>query len=130
MRRAVVLMAAVALLTCSAYADETGGVQPATIEKYQKVKQQVESLGGSPASSLAPEVTAEAARSLAAAQEGLKAGSERATREAVETALLQVTLARVLADERQSAGKTSTVRSELEKLEKRLAAILAGKGDE
>lgn len=129
MRNVAVVMAAVVMLSFPAHADDTGGVQPATMEKYQKVKQQVEALAGTPAASLAPEVATEAARSVAAAQEGLKAGNDRVTHEAVETALLQVTLARVLADERLSAGKTSVVRAELEKLEQRLAAILAGKGD-
>ena len=129
MKNVAVVMAAVVMLSFPAHADDTGGVQPATMEKYQKVKQQVEALAGTPAASLAPEVATEAARSVATAQEGLKTGNDRVTHEAVETALLQVTLARVLADERQSAGKTSVVRAELEKLEQRLAAILAGKGD-
>ena len=85
MKNVAVVMAAVVMLSFPAHADDTGGVQPATMEKYQKVKQQVEALAGTPAASLAPEVATEAARSVAAAQEGLKAGNDRVTHEAVET---------------------------------------------
>ncbi|HEY4744113.1 MAG TPA: hypothetical protein VIH45_05595, partial [Desulfuromonadaceae bacterium] len=110
-------------------ADEAGGVQPATMEKYQKARERVEALPGTAAATHAPEVVKDAGKSIAAAQEGLKAGNDRATRESAEMALLQVTLAGVRADERMAAEKTAAVKAGLDTLEQRLAAILAGKGD-
>ena len=110
-------------------ADESAGVQPATMEKYQKVRERVEALPASPAAKYAQEVVKEANKSLASAQDGLKAGNDKATREFAEMAMLQVTLAGVFADERATAEKTAAAKDALEKLEQRLAAILAGKGD-
>lgn len=110
-------------------ADDAGGVQPSTMEKYQKARERVEALPKAPAAKYAPEVIEDANKSLAAAQEGLKTGNDKSTRESTEMALLQVTLAGVLADERAAAEKTAAAKAALEKLEQRLAAILAGKGD-
>lgn len=127
-----VLLVPVLLAVCvqtGGAADEAGGVQSATMEKYQKARERVEALPGSPAATYAPEVVKDAAKSIAAAQEGLKTGNDKATRESVEMALLQVTLAGVLADERASAEKSAAAKVVLDKLEQRLAAILAGKGD-
>lgn len=117
------------VMTCAAFAAEEGGVLPATMEKYQRARAQVEALPGSAAAKYAPEAVQAASASIAAAQEGLKAGSDNQTREAVEKALLQVTLATVLTEERAAAEKTAAVRKELANLEQRLAAILTGKGD-
>ncbi len=114
---------------CTVYAADDGGVQPATMEKYQKVRVQVEALSTAPAVKLAPEAVKDAQKSIAEAQEGLKNGNDKATREAVEKSLLQVTLAGVLAEERAAAEKTAAALKELTALERRLAAILAGKGD-
>jgi hypothetical protein len=114
----------------SAYAaDENGGVQPATMEKYKKVREQVEALPNTTAAKYAPEIIKDANKSLTAAQNGLKAGNDKATRESAEMSMLQVTLAGVLADERATAAKTNAAKEALEKLEQRLSAILAGKGD-
>jgi hypothetical protein len=110
-------------------ADEAGGVQSATMEKYQKARERVDALPATPAAKYAPEVIKDAVKSLASAQEGLKAGNDKATREAVEMAQLQVTLAGVLADERAATEKTVAAKAALDKLEQRLAAILSGKGD-
>jgi hypothetical protein len=110
-------------------ADEAGGVQPATMEKYQKARDRVEALPKTPAATYAAEVIKDANKSLSAAQEGLKAGNDKATRESTEMAMLQATLAGVLADERAAAEKTAAAKAALEKLEQRLATILAGKGD-
>lgn len=130
MRRVICSLLLAAVCSTALYAaEEASGVQPATMEKYQKAKQRVEALATAVSAKYAPEVVADAARSISAAQEGLQAGSDRATREAVETALLQVTLAGVLADERIAAEKAKSAKAELERLEQRLAAILAGKGD-
>lgn len=129
---ASVLLVPLFLLVCSqaaVAAQEAGGVQPATMEKYQKARERVEALPGTPAAKLAPETVEAAAKSIAAAQEGLKLGSDKATRESVEMALLQITLANVLAEERAAAEKSTAAKAELDGLEQRLAAILAGKGD-
>jgi len=117
------------VMACAAFAADEGGVLPATMEKYQRARAQVELLPGSAAAKYAPETVQAAKASIAAAQEGLKAGNDSQTREAVEKAVLQVTLANVLADERAAAEKTTAVRKELASLEQRLAAILTGKGD-
>lgn len=110
-------------------ADEQGGVQSATMEKYQKVRERVEALPGTQAAKYAPEMIRDANKSLAAAQDGLKAGNDNATRESAEMAMLQITLAGVLTEERITAAKTALTKDAMEKLEQRLAAILAGKGD-
>ncbi len=128
----LVLLVPVLLTVCvqaGGAAEERGGVQPATMEKYQKARERVDALSGTPAATYAPEVIKDAAKSIASAQEGLKAGNDKATRESAEMALLQATLAGVLAEERAAAEKTAAAKSALDKLEQRLAAILAGKGD-
>ena len=109
-------------------AEESAGVLPATMEKYKTAKEKVESLAGTAIAKLAPEVVEEAGKSIAAAQEGLKSGSDKATSESIEKALLLITYANVLAAERGAEEKTAAARTELEKLERRLADILAGKG--
>ena len=116
------------VMSCTAFAAEEGGVLPATMEKYQRARAQVEALPATAAAKYAPEAIQAAKASMAAAQDGLKAGSDMQTRQAVEKALLQVTLATVLAEERAAAEKTAVVRKELASLEQRLAAILTGKG--
>lgn len=129
---ASVLLVPLFLLMCSqsvVAAEEAGGVQPATMEKYQKARERVEALPGTPAAKYAPEAIEAANKSIAAAQEGLKAGSDKATRESVEMATLQVILAGALAEERAAAEKSAAAKTGLERLEQRLAAILAGKGD-
>jgi len=128
----LVLLVPVLLAVCvqaGGAADDAGGVQPVTMEKYQKARERVEALPGTPSATYAPEVVKEAAKSLALAQEGLKAGNDKATRESVEMAQLQVILAGVLAEERVAAEKSAAAKVALDKLEQRLAAILAGKGD-
>jgi hypothetical protein len=110
-------------------ADESGAVQPATTEKYQKVRNQVEALVNLPAGKRAPEVVEQAGKSIATAQEGLKSGSDKMTREYTEMAALQVILATALAEERDAATATENARKLLTAHENRLTNILAGKGD-
>ncbi len=105
------------------------GVTPATMENYKKVKELVEKLPQTKAVKYAKEIIESANKSIAKAQEGLKAGDERITKQAVELAGVQVTLANVLSDERESAERTEAVRKELTREEARLANILEGKGD-
>lgn len=131
-KRIAVLLVPVFLFVCGQAvfaAEDAGGVLPATMEKYQKARERVEALPGTAAAKYAPEAIEAANKSISAAQEGLKLGSDKATRESLEMALLQVTLAGTLADERAAAEKTAAAKAELESLEQRLAAILAGKGD-
>lgn len=110
-------------------ADESGAVQPATTEKYQKVRNQVETLESLPAGKRAPEVLKKARQSIATAQEGLKSGDDKMTREYTEMAALQVILATALAEERDAAAASENARKLLVAHENRLANILSGKGD-
>lgn len=132
MRKKRYVLFVIALLCFNAVsvfaADEASGVLPATMEKYKATKEKVEALAGTAVAQRAPEVVEAAVKSIAAAQEGLKSGSDKATYESVEKALLQISLGTVLAAERASEEKTAAARAELEKLEKRLSDILAGKG--
>ncbi|QOX79652.1 DUF4398 domain-containing protein [Trichlorobacter lovleyi] len=125
--------AAVALLTLTAgfafAADEAGGVKPETTALYQKARDQVAKLSGTPAAKYAPEVIEQAAANLETAQNGLKQGDDRATRQASELATTQVKLALALTDERIALEKSTASQKELTQLEQRLAAILDGKGE-
>lgn len=125
--------AAVALLTLTAgfafAADEAGGVKPETTALYQKARDQVAKLGGTPAAKYAPEVIEQAVANLETAQNGLKQGDDRATRQASELATTQVKLALALTDERIALEKSTASQKELTQLEQRLASILDGKGE-
>lgn len=110
-------------------ADEAGGVKPETTALYQKARDQVTKLNGTPAAKYAPEVIEQAAANIEIAQNGLQQGSDLATRQASELAATQVKLALALTDERIAAEKTAAAQKELIQLEQRLAAILAGKGE-
>jgi len=110
-------------------ADETGGVKPETTALYQKARDQVTKLSGTPVTKYAPEVVEQAAANIEAAQNGLQQGNDRATRQSSELATTQVKLALALTDERIAAEKTAAVQKELTQLEQRLEAILAGKGE-
>ncbi|MBI5485378.1 MAG: DUF4398 domain-containing protein [Deltaproteobacteria bacterium] len=110
-------------------ADESGAVQPATTEKYQKVRNQVELLENQPGGKKAPEVLEQARKSIATAQAGLKSGSDKTTSEYAEMAALQVVLAGALAEERDAAAATENARKLLVSHENRLTSILSGKGD-
>lgn len=127
------LYATVTLLALTAgfafAADEAGGVKPETTALYQKARDQVGKLGGTPAAKYAPEVIEQAAANLETAQQGLKQGDDRATRQASELASIQAKLALALTDERIALEKSAAAQKELTQLEQRLASILAGKGE-
>ncbi|HPX60508.1 MAG TPA: hypothetical protein PLN25_01895 [Deltaproteobacteria bacterium] len=125
---AVIITTAV-FLPCVACGAEESGVQPATMEKYQRVKLQVEKLPSGKAQKYASEVIGQTRKSIAAAQDGLKTGNDKLTREYTEMAALQVTLAGVLAEEREAAEKADAARKRLDELNARLSRILTGKGD-
>jgi hypothetical protein len=129
-RKVIFVMLFLCVCAGIAYAaDESGTVQPSTTEKYQKVREQVEALVNLPAGKGAPEVVEQARKSIATAQEGLKNGSDKMTREYTEMAALQVVLAVALTEERDAATATENARKLLVSNENRLATILSGKGD-
>lgn len=129
----VQLCAAVTLLTLmpvfSFAADEAGGVKPETTALYQKARDQVTKLNGTPVTKYASEVVEQAAANIATAQNGLQQGNDRATRQASELATTQVKLALALTDERIAVEKAAAAQKELTQLEQHLEAILAGKGE-
>lgn len=110
-------------------ADPSPGVRPETTALYQKARDQVAGLAGTPTATRAADVVAQAAARVEAAQSGLKEGNDRTTREASELALVLVKLAQATADERGAAEKVAAARRELDALELKLASILAGKGE-
>ena len=132
--KSVKFCAAVTLLALTAgfafAADDAGGVKPETTALYQKAKDQVAKLNGTPAAKYASEVVEQAAANLEAAQNGLQQGNDRITRQSSELATAQVKLALALTDERIAAEKTAAAQKELAQLEQRLEAILAGKGEQ
>lgn len=109
-------------------AGETGVVKPETSALYQKARDQVVKLNSTPASKYAPEVIEQATANIEAAQNGLKLGDDRATRQASELATIQAKLAMTLTDERIATEKSAAAQKELNQLEQRLTSILAGKG--
>ncbi len=110
-------------------AQDTVGVKAETTALYQKAREQVSKLVGTPAARYAPEVVKKAETSIESAQNGLKLGNDRTTRQASELAISQVKLAQALAEERVAAEKTAAAQKELAEMEQRLATILAGKGE-
>lgn len=127
----LVLAALLAFAPAAAWAaDETGGVKPDTTALYRDAREQVEKLATTPAAKYAPEAIEQAKQSLAAAQAGLEAGSEKTTRDGSERAALQAKLALALTDERIAEEKSTAAQKELAGLEQRLSTILAGKGEQ
>jgi hypothetical protein len=127
----LVLAALLAFVPAAVWAaDEMGGVKPETTALYREAREQVEKLAATPAAKYAPETIAQAKESIAAAQIGLEAGNEKATRDGAERAALQAKLALAVTDEQIAAEKSAAAQKELAGLEKRLDTILAGKGEQ
>jgi exonuclease VII large subunit len=124
---AAIMLSLVATLSWAA--NETSGVKAETTALYQKYRDQVAQLASTPAAKYAPEIIEQAKAQIDSAQNGLKQGNDRATREAAELAGIQVKLALATTDERIAIEKTKSNQNELAQLEQRLAAILAGKGE-
>jgi len=124
---AAIMLSLVAALSWAA--NETSGVKAETTALYQKYRDQVAQLASTPAAKYAPEIIEQAKAQIDSAQNGLKQGNDRATREAAELAGIQVKLALATTDERIAIEKTKSNQNELAQLEQRLAAILAGKGE-
>jgi hypothetical protein len=106
------------------------GINPATMEKYRQVKATLEQMFKGKAGIYAREILDGVQRTLAKAQEGIDTKIEKATSQALDMALLQIEQAKVRVEEREAAEKTAVTRVKVDKLEQRLANILAGKGEE
>jgi hypothetical protein len=115
------------VFTASAMAGE--GVTKATIDEYRQTKESVEKLTDTKAGKYARDVIESTKTSVFKAQQAIEAGNEKAAKQAIEMANLQMTLAMATADEREATDKTAVSRTELKQLEQRLEGILAGKGD-
>jgi len=105
-------------------------ISPATREKYRQMKATLEQMQKAKAGVYAREVLDGAQRTLARAQEGMDAKKERSSRQALDMVSLQLEQAKATAEEREAAEKTAVTRSKFDKLEQKLANILAGKGEE
>jgi len=107
-----------------------GDVNPATKEKFRQVKVTLEQLFKAKEGIYAKDILDGAQRSLSKAQTGLETKKEKAVNQALEMTMLQIEQARTTAEEREAAEKTAVTRAKVDKLEQRLANLLAGKGDE
>jgi phage shock protein A len=115
------------VFTASAMAGE--GVTKATIDEYRQTKESVEKLTDTKAGKYARDVIESTKTNVFKAQQAIEAGDEKAAKQAIEMANLQITLAGATADEREATDKTAVSRTELKQLEQRLEGILSGKGD-
>jgi mannitol-1-phosphate/altronate dehydrogenase len=105
------------------------GVTKATIDSYRQTKEAVEKLTDTKAGKYARDIIENTKASVFKAQQAIESGDEKAAKQAIEMANLQITLAGATADEREATDKTAVSRTELKQLEQRLENILAGKGD-
>jgi len=105
-------------------------IDPSTMEKYRQIKATLEQMSKAKAGIHARDVLESAQRTLARAQEEMDAKQEKATRQTLAMVALQIEQAKAKAEEREAAGNTAVTRAKVDKLEQRLANILAGKGDE
>ena len=115
------------MLACPAGAGE--GVTKATIDEYRQTKEAVEKLSDTKAGKYARDVIENIKTNVFKAQQAVEAGNEKAAKQAIEMANLQITLAQATADEREATDKTAVSRTELKQLEQRLESILGGRGD-
>jgi transcription termination factor NusB len=106
------------------------GISPFTMEKYRQVKASLEQMTKAKAGIYARDILDGVQRNLARAQEGIDAKSEKTASQALNMALLQIEQAKAKAEEKEAAEKTAVMRAKVDKLEQRLANILAGKGEE
>jgi hypothetical protein len=97
-------------------------------EKYRQAKSSLEQLYKAKEGVYARDILDEARRTLVKAQEGIDAKNEKAICDAVKMASLRMEQAKAKTEEREAAEKTAVTRAKADKLEKRLADILAGKG--
>ena len=105
-------------------------IDPSTMEKYRQVKATLEQMSKAKAGIYARDVLDHAQRTIARAQEDMDSKKENAVRQALDMAALQIEQANAKVEEREAAEKTAVTRAKVDKLEQRLANILAGKGEE
>ncbi len=102
----------------------------ASMEQYRQVKGSLDQAFQTKAGVYSKDVLEEAGRTLAKALESIEAKNQKAARESLDKALLQIELARAKMQEREAAEKTAVTRARADKLSQRVAEILAGKGDD
>jgi len=105
------------------------GVSPKVMDRYRQAKTAVDDLQQAKAGVYARDVLETARQTLAKAKEAADAGNESAVGTALDMVVLQVELAKARTEEREAAEKTAVTRARLDKLQKRLDDILAGKGE-
>ena len=115
------------MLSGVAFAGE--GVSKATIDEYRQIKIAADKLVGTNAGKYAKDIIEKVNNSVLKAQQAIEAGDEKITKQVLEITNLQVTLAKVTADQREAAESAANARAELKKYEQRMEDILAGKGE-
>jgi hypothetical protein len=104
-------------------------VSPAAMDRYREARASFEEMRQAKAGVYARDVLEAAQQTLAKAREAADSGNEGAMKTALDMAVLQMDLAKARTEEREAAEKTAVTRARLDKLQKRLDDILAGKGD-
>lgn len=125
-----VLLVVLFLLAFTTAGTAAQGAGPASMEQYRQVKGSLDQAFQTKAGVYSKDVLEEAGRTLAKALESIEAKNQKAARESLDKALLQIELARAKMQEREAAEKTAVTRARADKLSQRLAEILAGKGDD
>ncbi len=105
------------------------GVSKATIDEYRQIKNAADKLVGANAGKYAKDIIEKVNNSVLKAQQAIEAGDEKITKQVLEITNLQITLAKVTADQREAAESAAKARAELKKYEQRMEDILAGKGE-
>lgn len=125
--RTIIFIVVLFVFPANAFAGD--GVAKATIDEYRQTKAVAETLVNTKAGKYAKDIIEKVNGSVQRAQRAIEAGDEKVTKQALEMMNLQITLAKVTADQREAAEITANARAELKKHEQRLESIMAGKGD-
>lgn len=128
MRTVIVFFTLLGMLACP-LAASAGDVSPATMDRYRQTRASLEEMRQAKAGIYARDVLEATQQTLAKAKEAADGGNESAVKTALDKATLQMDLARARTEEREAAEKTAVTRARLDKLQKRLDDILAGKGE-
>ncbi len=99
------------------------------MDKYRQVKTSLEQAYQTKANVYAKDVLEEVNQTLSKALESINIKDEKAAGESLEKAMLQLELATVKTEERETAEKTAITRAKADNLNQRLDDILSGKGD-
>ncbi len=128
MRSLIVFFTLLGILACP-IAATAGSVSPAVMDRYRQVKASIEEMRQTKAGVYAREVLESTQQTLAKAKEAADSGNEGTVKTALDMAVLQMDLAKARTEEREAAEKNAVTRARLDKLQKRLDDILAGKGE-